>query len=70
MHCFRKLYDITIAVYAYPDELGNITREYIITFFILFYIFNANILILNVLIAILSSSYEAMLESGSFKFKV
>ena len=70
MHCFRKLYDITIAVYSYPDELGNITREYIITFFILFYIFNANILILNVLIAILSSSYEAMLESGSFKFKV
>ena len=60
MHCFRKLYDITIAVYAYQDELGNITREYIVTFFILFYIFNANILILNVLIAILSSSYDGI----------
>jgi hypothetical protein len=55
---------------VYGDEIKNINREYIITFFILFYIFNANILILNVLIAILASAYEAMLESGSFKFKV
>jgi len=66
----RKLFDITIGVYSYSDLSGNINREYVITLFILFYIFNANILILNVLIAILASAYEAMLESGSFKFKV
>jgi len=66
----RKLFDITIGVYSYTDLNGIIEREYIITLFIIFYIFNANILILNVLIAILSSAYEAMLESGSFKFKV
>lgn len=34
------------------------------------YVYMSNILLLNYLIAIMSTTYSAMLESGSFMFKV
>lgn len=44
-------------------------QEMIYTFWLLIHLFMANILLLNFLIAILSSTYGDMLESGKFQYK-
>ena len=63
----RYMFDATISNYDY-DGMGN--RELSHTILIIFTVFFANILLLNYLIAILSTTYENMKQTGIFRYKV
>ena len=62
MTCF----DAMMGGYTY---IGVKEDEAVYTLIIIFHIFVINILMLNYMIAILSSTYGEMLESGSFLYK-
>jgi len=63
---FRTLFDVALAVYDY-DGMG--TRNLSHSILLIFVAFLTNILLLNFVIAILSTTYENMKESGIFKYK-
>lgn len=63
---FRTLFDTSLAVYDY-DGMG--TRNLSHSILLIFVAFMTNILLLNFVIAILSTTYENMKESGIFKYK-
>ena len=63
----RTLFDAALAVYDY-DGMGD--RELSHSILIIGHVFFANILLMNYLIAILSTTYENMKQSGIFKYKV
>ena len=62
----RTLFDAMLAVVDY-DSMGG--RELSFSVLIMFYVFFSNILLLNYLIAILSTTYENMKKSAVFKYK-
>ncbi|CDW75745.1 UNKNOWN [Stylonychia lemnae] len=62
----RTLFDAALAVYSY-DGLGGRTLSYSVL--MIFHVFFSNVLLLNYLIAILSTTYENMKQSGIFKYK-
>jgi len=62
----RTLFDACLAVYSYAD-MGN--RELSHSILIITHVFFANVLLLNYLIAILSTTYDNMKQSGVFKYK-
>ena len=62
----RMLFDAAMAVYDYNNYGGRITSYSIL---IVFYVFCSNVLLLNYLIAILSTTYDNMKQSGIFKYK-
>lgn len=59
---FRTLFDAGLAVYSYQ----SIDTK----FLLIIHVFTMNVLLLNYLIAILSTTYENMQQSGIFKYKV
>lgn len=59
-------FDATLGGYAYT---GSGKAEYFYTVVIIFHIFILNILLLNYMIAILSTTYAGMLELGAFMYK-
>jgi len=59
-------FDAMMGGYAYS---GVKEDEWVYTLMIIFHIFVINILMLNFMIAILSTTYGDMLESGSFLYK-
>ena len=62
------MYDATLGAYGYLDtKKGNPPIVY--TILQIVNLFIINILMLNFMVAILSTTYENMLESGSFKYK-
>ena len=63
---FRSLFDTAMAVYDY-NNMG--TRELSHSILLVFVAFMSNILLLNFVIAILSTTYENMKESGIFKYR-
>mmetsp|Transcript_33868 Transcript_33868/g.39077 ORF Transcript_33868/g.39077 Transcript_33868/m.39077 type:complete len:105 (+) Transcript_33868:1865-2179(+) len=63
---FRTLFDTAMAVYDY-DGMGS--RDLSHSILLIFVAFFTNILLLNFVIAILSTTYENMKESGVFKYK-
>jgi hypothetical protein len=63
----RTLFDACLANYDYDDMPG---REISYSCLIIFHVFFANILLMNYLIAILSTTYDSMKENGIFKYKV
>jgi hypothetical protein len=63
---FRTLFDTSLAVYDY-DGMGS--RDLSHSILLIFVAFITNILLLNFVIAILSTTYENMKESGIFKYK-
>jgi len=63
----RALFDATIGNYDYED-MGN--RELSFSILQIIFVFFGNILLLNYLIAILSTTYENMKQTGIFKYKV
>lgn len=63
----RTLFDASLGSYDYS---GMGTRELSHSILIIFHVFFANILLMNYLIAILSTTYENMKETGIFKYKV
>ena len=63
---FRTLFDTALAVYDYS---GMKSRELSHSILIIFVAFFTNILLLNFVIAILTTTYENMKESGIFRFK-
>lgn len=63
----RTLFDASMAVYTY-DGMG--TQELSHAVLMICHTFFANILLMNFLIAILSSTYENMQQSATFKYKV
>eukprot|EP00347_Sterkiella_histriomuscorum_P019687 403340671 len=62
----RTLFDAALAVYSY-ENMGGRTLSYSIL--MIFHVFFSNVLLLNYLIAILSTTYENMKQSGIFKYK-
>lgn len=64
----RATYDSTLGTYAYMN-LTTGWSPIIFTIIQICNLFIINILMLNFMVAILSTSYEEMLESGSFKYK-
>mmetsp|Transcript_28235 Transcript_28235/g.21107 ORF Transcript_28235/g.21107 Transcript_28235/m.21107 type:complete len:101 (-) Transcript_28235:64-366(-) len=62
----RTLFNDAMAVFSYEGMEG---REISHTLLTIFTVFFANILLLNYLIAILSTTYEKMRESGVFRYK-
>lgn len=62
----RTTYDQAMAVYTY---VGASDQEILFSIMTIFNIFIIGILLLNFMIAILSTTYSNLLESGSFKFK-
>lgn len=62
----RTLFDAALAVYSY-DGMGGRTLSYSIL--MMFHVFFSNVLLLNYLIAILSTTYDNMKQSGIFKYK-
>lgn len=63
---FRTLFDTALAVYDY-DGMGS--RDLSHSILLIFVAFLTNILLMNFIIAILSTTYENMKESGIFKYK-
>ncbi len=63
----RTLFDAALAVYDY-DGMGE--RELSHSILIIGHVFFSNILLMNYLIAILSTTYENMKQSGIFRYKV
>jgi len=63
----RTLFDACLANYDYDNMPG---REISYSCLIIFHVFMANILLMNYLIAILSTTYDGMKQNGVFKFKV
>jgi hypothetical protein len=63
----RTLYDASLAVISY-EEMDDRILSY--SCLIIFYVFMSNILLMNFLIAILSTTYELMKEKGVFFYKV
>jgi hypothetical protein len=64
---FRTLFDAGLAVYSYK---GMESKEVVHSVLLIFHVFLTNVLLLNYLIAILSTTYENMQQSGIFKYKV
>ena len=62
----RTLFDAAMAVYDY-DNMGGRSLSYSIL--MVFHVFFSNVLLLNYLIAILSTTYDNMKKSGIFKYK-
>ena len=63
----RVLFDAAVGVYDY-DNMGGRSLSFSVLQVV--YVFFANILLLNYLIAILSSTYDNMKQTGIFKYKV
>jgi hypothetical protein len=63
----RTLFDAGLAVYSYK---GMENKELQHSILIILHVFITNVLLLNYLIAILSTTYENMKQSGIFKYKV
>lgn len=63
----RTLYDASLAIISYDDMEDRILSY---SCLIIFYVFMANILLMNFLIAILTTTYELMKEKGVFFYKV
>lgn len=63
---FQTLFDTAMAAYDY-DGMGS--RNLSHSILLIFVAFLTNILLLNFVIAILSTTYENMKESGIFKYK-
>ncbi len=63
----RQLFDAAIGQYDYK-EMGE--RELSFSVLLIVYVFFGNILLMNYLIAILSTTYENMKQTGIFKYKV
>lgn len=66
MKSFRTLFDAHMGVFVYHDEEKILAQSLLL----IAYVFFCNILLLNYLIAILTTTYENMKESGIFKYKV
>ena len=64
----RFLYDAAIGSYAYDGIDGD--RELSFSILLTFHSFMGNVFLLNYLIAILSTTYETLLTSGIFMYKV
>lgn len=64
---FRTLFDAGLAVYSYK---GMESKEVVHSVLLIFHVFLTNVLLFNYLIAILSTTYENMQQSGIFKYKV
>jgi len=64
---FRTLFDAGLAVYSYK---GMEKKEVVHSILLILHVFLTNVLLLNYLIAILSTTYENMQQSGIFKYKV
>lgn len=64
---FRTLFDAGLAVYSYK---GMESKEIVHSILLILHVFLTNVLLLNYLIAILSTTYENMQQSGIFKYKV
>lgn len=64
---FRTLFDAGLAVYSYK---GMESEEVVHSSLLVLHVFLTNVLLLNYLIAILSTTYENMQQSGIFKYKV
>jgi hypothetical protein len=64
---FRMMFETTAASYSY-QKMGSM--EFIHIGLMALNVFIGNILLLNYLVAIMSTTYGLMLESGSFLFKV
>ena len=62
-YSFRATYDSMIGAYGYA---GSGKDEYIYSFVMWINLFILFIVLLNYMIAILSDTYESMLESGTF----
>lgn len=65
---FKILWNAMLGTYL--NQGINIELYWIHVAFTHFYVYMSNILLLNYLIAIMSTTYESLLESGSFMFKV
>lgn len=63
----RMMFETTAASYSYQN-MGD--QEYLHITIMAINVFVGNILLLNYLVAIMSTTYGLMLESGSFLFKV
>jgi hypothetical protein len=63
----RNLFDASIGNYGY-DDMGD--RELSFSILQIIFVFFGNILLMNYLIAILSTTYENMKQTGIFKYKV
>lgn len=63
----RTLFDATIGQYDYDDMEGRVLSYSIL---LISHVFFANIILMNYLIAILSTTYENMKQSGIFRYKV
>ena len=64
---FRTMFDAGLTVYSYS---GMESRVYDHSLLLIFHVYTMNILLLNYLIGILSTTYENMQQSGIFKYKV
>jgi len=65
---FKILWNAMLGTYL--NQGIDIELYWIHVAFTHFYVYMSNILLLNYLIAIMSTTYESLLESGSFMFKV
>ena len=63
----RTLFDATIGQYDYTGMEGRVLSYSIL---LISHVFFANIILMNYLIAILSTTYENMKQSGIFRYKV
>lgn len=61
------LFDATIGNYDFSGMAG---RDISHSILLIFHVFSTNILLMNYLIAILSTTYENMKQSGVFRYKV
>lgn len=66
MATVQTLFNDAMAVFDYEDMDGREVSHSLLTIFTVFF---ANILLMNYLIAILSTTYENMRESGVFRYK-
>ena len=62
----RTLFDGMMSVYSYDGMGGRALSHSIL---MIFHVFFSNVMLLNYLIAILSTTYENMKQSGIFKYK-
>ena len=63
----RTLFDASIGGYSFDGMQG---RELSFSILMVIHVFFANILLMNYLIAILSTTYDNMKQTGIFKYKV